>query len=134
MTKSEIKMINKTQNPNDRKFDLEDRTARFGENIISYVKSLPKNEITRPLISQIVRSSTSVGANYMEADAAESKKDFLHKIGICPKELKETKHWLRMIAHADSQHIEASRVLWKEAQELTLIFSAIWRGKKKTDI
>ena len=67
----------------------------------------------------------------MEADAAESKKDFKHKISICKKESKETKHWLRMIAKANPTKLEESRVLWKEAQELTLVFSSIIRPKNK---
>ena len=66
-------------------YNLEERTAVFGENIIDFVKTLPKNEINRPLISQIVRSATSVGANYMEANQASSKKDFRNKIAICRK-------------------------------------------------
>lgn len=78
-------------------YNLEERTAKFGEEIIDFVKVIHKNEISRPLINQIIRSSTSVGANYMEADVAESDKDFKHKIAICRKEAKETKYWLRMI-------------------------------------
>jgi four helix bundle protein len=66
-----------------------------------------------------------MGANYMEADGAESKKDFKHKIGLCKKESKETKHWIRMIAKANEDKTEICRILWKEAQELTLIFSSI---------
>ncbi len=66
----------------------------------------------------------------MEADAAESKKDFRHKIFICKKESKETKHWLRMIAKANPNKRDECKKLWKEAQELTLIFSAILRSKK----
>jgi len=94
-------MTNQIQNPNDKnKYNLEERTAVFGENVIGFAKTLPKDAIIFPLISQLVRSSTSVGANYMEADCAESKKDFRHKIGICKKEAKETTHWLRMMAKA----------------------------------
>ncbi|HAR99592.1 MAG: hypothetical protein US57_C0003G0053 [Candidatus Moranbacteria bacterium GW2011_GWC2_37_73] len=107
------------------KFDLEERTAIFGEKIIKFSKCISKSEVTKPLISQIVRSGTSIGANYMEADGAESRKDFIHKLGICKKESKETKHWLRMIAVADSEVSNESRELWRECQELTLIFSAI---------
>jgi four helix bundle protein len=107
------------------KFDLEERTAIFGEEIIKFSKCISKNEVTRPLIGQIVRSGTSVGANYMEADGAESRKDFIHKLGICKKESKETKHWLRMVAIADPSLSDKSRELWRECQELTLIFSAI---------
>ncbi len=122
-------MPNQAQNPNV-KYDLEERTARFGENIIDFVKQLPRNEINRPLISQVIRSATSIGANYAEADGAESKKDFQHKIAICKKEAKETKHWLRMIIKANSDFKEKTRNLWQEAQELTLIFSKIILSSK----
>ncbi len=81
-------------------YDLEERTAVFGENTIKFCKKIPRNPITDPLITQLTKSSTSVGANYCEADDAESKKDFIHKIGICKKEARETKHWFRMIATA----------------------------------
>jgi len=92
-------MPNKDQNPNDKKrYDLEERTAQFGEAIIEFVKTLPLDPVNSPLISQVVRAGTSVGANYMEADGTESNKDFRHRISICKKEAKETKHWLRMIA------------------------------------
>jgi len=115
----------------EKKYDLEERTALFGEAIIEFAKTLPSNIINKPLINQIVRSGTSIGANYMEADGAESKKDFRHKIAICKKESKETKHWLRMIAKANPEKTEECRKLWTEAQELTLIFSSILRSKKK---
>jgi four helix bundle protein len=118
-------MTNQIQNPNDKTYDLEERTACFGEKVIEFVKGLKKNEITRPLISQLIRSATSIGANYMEADAAESKKDFRHKIALCKKEAKETKHWLRMIAKAEQQQKSTCRKLWQEAKELALIFSSI---------
>ena len=111
-------------------YDLEERTALFGENIIDFVKTLPINPINSELISQIVKSGTSIGANYMEADAAESKKDFRHKIAICKKEAKETKHWLRMIAKANQERKDKCKELWSEAQELTLIFSSIISPKK----
>ena len=107
------------------KYDLEERTSVFGEKIIEFAKSIKKNSINNPLISQIVRSGTSIGANYMEADAANTKKDFKYKISLCRKESKETKHWLRMIAKANPGLLKETRVLWKEAHELTLIFSAI---------
>jgi four helix bundle protein len=106
-------------------YDLEERTARFGENIIDFVKLLSKNEINHPLISQIVRSATSIGANYMQAPQASSRKDFRNKIAICRKESNETKHWLRMISRANQDRKEECRKLWKEAHELTLIFAKI---------
>jgi len=119
-------MSNQAQSSKSKKiYDLSERTALFGENVIEFAKMLPKSFINNPLTSQIVRSGTSVGANYMEADGAESKKDFRHKIAICKKESKETMHWLRMIAKASPDGREGCRKLWKEAHELALIFSAI---------
>ena len=97
----------------------------FGENVIRFSKTLRQDTITKPLISQIVRSATSVGANYMEANGASSKKDFKNKIHICKKEVQETKHWLRMISVASTENADEARKLWKEAQELTLIFGKI---------
>ena len=120
----------KTQSSSGKKYDLEERTAKFGEAVITYIRMIEKNEVTRPLVSQLVRSATSVGANYMEADGAESKKDFQHKIAICKKEAKETKHWLRMLALATSDQDTMRQALWREAQELSLILSAILRSAK----
>ena len=122
-------MTNQIQNPKSKKYDLEERTAKFGEDIIEFTKSLPNTSINRPLISQIVRSGTSIGANYMEADGADTKKDFHHKIGICKKESKETMHWLRMIAKANPTRKEDCRKFWKEVHEFALIFSSILRKK-----
>jgi len=119
-------MTNETQNLKP-KYDLEERTAKFGEDIIDFLRSIPKDEITRPIISQLIRSATSIGANYVEADGAESKKDFKHKIAICKKEAKETKHWLRMLAKACPNHSVICRKHWQEAQEFTLIFSSIMK-------
>lgn len=110
---------------NDKKFDLEERTAKFGEDTIKFCKKLPKSIILEPLIRQLIRSSTSVGANYCEADDAESRMDFKHKIGICKKEARETKHWLRMIATAEPGFKDEIKILWQEAKELNLIFNAI---------
>ena len=109
-------------------YDLEERTAKFGEAIIAYARKLPVDAVVAPLISQIVRSGTSVGANYCEADDAGSRKDFRHKIGICRKESRETKHWLRMIATAAPAKKDEARKLWHEAKELHLIFAKIWRS------
>lgn len=114
----------------ERKFDLEERTSAFGECVIAFAKLIRKDVITLPLISQIVRSGTSVGANYMEADCAESKKDFEHKIGICKKEAKETRYRVRMIIRAVPELKEESIALWQEANELQLIFVAIVKKSK----
>lgn len=121
-------MSSQDKNPN-AKYDLAQRTGNFGRDIIIFSKTIPDNIINRPLINQVVRSGTSIGANYMEADCAESKKDFIHKIGICKKESKETTHWLHMIAVASPEKSEGCRRLWQEAHELTLIFSAIFKKK-----
>ncbi len=109
----------------DKKYDLEERTAKFGEDIIEFAKKVPKNVITLPLITQLVKAGTSVGSNYCEADCAESRKDFEHKIGICKKESKESKHWLRMIAKAVPELKDEAKRHWKEAIELQLIFISI---------
>ena len=110
-----------------REYDLEERTARFGEAIIDFAKKVPVNQVTRSLVDQLVSSGTSVGANYCEADDASTKKEFRHKIGYCRKESRETKHWLRMIVKAEPQFREDAAPLWQEAKELHLIFAAILR-------
>jgi four helix bundle protein len=112
-------------------YDLEDRTAKFGENIIEFCKSIKQDAISKPLIGQLIRSSTSIGANYMEANAASSKQDFKNKIFICKKESQETKHWLRMMAKSNPEKTEEIRKLWKECQELTLIFGKIVSSLRK---
>ena len=104
---------------------MEDRTAKFGEEVIRFCKTIKQDVISRPIISQIVRSATSIGANYCEANGASSKKDFRNKIHICKKEAQETKHWLRMIAQCEANKKEELAKLWKEGQELTLIFGKI---------
>ncbi len=113
-----------------KKYDLEKRTAKFGENIIEFCKKIKPNIINRPLIDQIIRSATSIGANYMEANGANSKKDFKNKISICRKEAQETKHWLRMMVKALPEHkVELIR-LWSECQELSMIFGKIFSSLK----
>jgi len=111
----------------DGEFDLEERTAKFGEAVIRFAKMVPLNPVNSPLISQLVRAGTSVGANYSEADDAVSKKDLKNKIGTCRKESRESKHWLRMLAAAEPGMKDQARLLWQEGRELHLIFAAIWR-------
>lgn len=106
-------------------FDLEERTALFGESVIRFCREMKHDIITKPIISQIIRSATSIGANYAEANGASSRKDFKNKIHICKKESEETKHWLRMLSVANPECKEDARKLWKEVQELTLIFGKI---------
>ena len=115
--------MNNEINPN--RYDLEERTAKFGESVIKFARKIKEDTVAKPLISQLVRAGTSVGANYSEADDAESKKDFRHKIGICKKEARESKHWLRMIAIAVPDSKDEAKIIWQEAKELNLIFNAI---------
>lgn len=117
-------------NDTAKKYDLEERTSRFGEDIIEFAKQISKDTVTTPLVSQLVRSGTSVGANYFEANGADSKKDFVHKTGICKREARETKYWLRMIVQAKPALKEKAGILWQEAEELNLIFSKIIRSCK----
>ncbi len=109
----------------NNKYDLEERTAKFGEEIVRFSKKAPKNVITLPIISQLVRSGTSVGANYCEANGASSKKDFRNKIYICKKETNETKYWLRILAKHHPELKEEIKAFWREAHELHLIFQKI---------
>ncbi len=118
-----------TNNPNP-KYDLEERTAKFGEDSIRFCKLIPRDPITNPLITQYIKCATSVGANYCEADDAESKQDFRHKIGICKKEAREAKHFLRMIMVAVPKLKEKAKILWQEAKELNLIFNKIYQKVK----
>ena len=112
---------------NNKKWDLEERTAVFGEKIILFCKKVPVNPITAPLITQLVKAGTSIGANYCEADDAESKKDFKHKIGIVKKESRESKHFIRMMAVAVPELKDEAKPLWQEAKELNLIFNSIYK-------
>lgn len=118
-------------NKSSNTYDLEERTAKFGEKIILLCKSLQENTISKPLILQLVRSSTSIGANYMEANGASSRKDFKNKIFICKKEAQETKHWLRMLASCFAEKKTELITHWKECQELTLIFQKIGNSLNK---
>jgi four helix bundle protein len=113
-----------------RIYDLEERTARFGEAVIDFARSIPQDAVTNRIISQLVGAATSVGANYAEADDAVSKKEFLKSIGTCRKETRETKHFLRMAVRAVPELKPDARKLWLEARELHLIFSKIWRSGK----
>ena len=108
-----------------KKYDLEERTSKFAEEIIVFAKEIPENTVTRSLIIQLVKSGTSIAANYCEADDAESKRDFKHKIGICKKESRETKYWLRAISVAVPELKEKGSYLLEEARQLNLIFNSI---------
>lgn len=111
-------------------YDLEERTAKFAEEVIKICKEIRFNPINERIIKQVVASSGSIGANYCEANESESKKDFIHKIKIAAKEIKETKHWLRLLATAEPKQKEKLRNVWKEAQEILMIFMKIIKSCK----
>jgi four helix bundle protein len=108
-------------------FDLEERTARFGEAVIDFCKLIPRGPHTDRLIDQLTGSGTAIGANYCEADDAVSKREFIVKTNTCRKEAREAKFFIRMIARACPNLKPVARQLWQEARELHLIFCAIYR-------
>ena len=115
---------------NTKKYDLEDRTLEFGKKIIHLVRDLPKNTINFNLCDQIVRSGTSMGANYREANETETKKDFCFRIRICRKEGKETIYWLKLIEEANPELKDKIAPLLQEPTELVKIFAAILEKSK----
>ena len=112
------------------KYDLEERTAKFAETVISFLRKLSPTIINKRITDQLVGSAGPIGANYCEAIEGESRKDFAHKIGIAKKEIKETKHWLRLLAVAEPEQKDKIRRLWSEANQLLLIFSKIFRSAR----
>jgi four helix bundle protein len=119
-------MTQKTER--ERSFDDKEllfRTFKFSEQIVSLARLLPKNETNSPLIRQIIRSGTSVGANYREACEAESGRDFAHKIRISKKESRETRYWLRLLLVSNPTFEDRIVPLGKESSELLKIFASI---------
>ena len=109
-------------------YDLEERTFEFARETRSFVRGLPKTLCNIEDAKQLVRATGSVGANYIEANEALSKKDFLMRVKICRKEAKETRYFLRLLFTADKKELEAKRAdLIQEATELMNIFGAICR-------
>jgi len=114
------------QDENSKRFDLEDRTFAFAKRSRALIKKLPKTISNIEDARQLVRSSGSVGANYIEANESLSKKDFVLRIKICRKEAKESRYWLRLLE--GTEHVDIERdALVQEAQELMNIFGAIVR-------
>ncbi len=124
-------MAKEEKEPAQRKqetvFDLTERTALFAETVIIFCASLARSPVLDSLVHQLVRSGTSIGANYTEANNASSRNDFAHKIGLCRKEAGETMYWLRLIGKAHPATLSKARDLWQEAKELNLIFATIFR-------
>lgn len=110
---------------NSKRYDLEDRTLEFGKKVILLAKLLPKNSINMRLVDQFIRSGTSLGANYREANETETKKDFAFRMRICRKEGKETIYWLNLILENNPAFHDKIVSLIGETTELVKIFAAI---------
>lgn len=110
---------------NSKQYDLEDRTLRFAKQIIYCSQQLPKNIVNNNLVDQCIRSGTSIGANYREANETQTKKDFAFRIRICRKEAKETVYWLYLLTDANPTMQTVIGPLSQEANELVKIFAAI---------
>ncbi len=111
-------------------YDLEDRTLAFAKNVRSFARSFPKDFAAYEDIKQLIRSSGSVGANYIEANNALSKKDFRMRVKICKKEAKESKYWLQLLETENDQTEQTRIKLEKESEELTYIFATILRNSQ----
>lgn len=109
------------------KYNLRTRTLNFAEAVIKFCQKCPKTWVTQVLINQLLRSATSIGANYCEADDAESKDDFIHKMSICKKEAREAEYWLELVSKFVPRHATEAIKLKNEAKELNLICNAIVR-------
>ena len=117
-----------TETTDSKRYDLEDRTLAFAKRVRAFVKKLPKAIHIVEDIRQLVKASGSVGANYIEANEALSKKDFIVRIKICRKEAKECRYWLKLIDTGSDVEAEAERRdLQEEAKELMNIFGSILR-------
>jgi four helix bundle protein len=112
---------------------FEERTVKFSEDILFFCRNIKETNITKPLLSQVIRSATSIGANYCEANNASSKKDFKNKIFICKKESQETKYWLRLLAASLPAKKAPLRKLYQECHELNMIFQKIISTMNKND-
>ncbi len=113
------------------KSELEKRTKEFALRVIKFVASLPKNRVALELGSQLLRSGTSVGANYREANRAESHSDFIHKIGVVEKECGESQYWLELFESSNIGDVVERRWLLKESGELLAIFTSIGKTAKR---
>lgn len=117
--------------PNSKRYDLEERTFLFAKNVRSFIRKLPKTLTNFEDIPQLTKASGSVGANYIEANEALSKKDFLYRIKICRKEAKESNYWLRLVYIDSKTELEKEREqLIQESTELMNIFGAIINKSK----
>ncbi len=118
-------MLNAKINKNNRPYDLEERTFQYAKDIFSFINSCPKTPINSELNKQLIRAAGSVGANYIEAREALSKKDFLMRVKICRKEIKECVYWLKLIEIRNSNDEKQRQALLVETSELLRIFASI---------
>lgn len=117
-----------SESKNSKQYDLEDRTLQFAKKVREFIRKLPKTKSNFEDISQLIRSSGSIGANYIEANESFSKKDFILRIKISRKEAKESRFWLKLVEINDDLELEEERgVLIKEVTELMNIFGSIIR-------
>jgi four helix bundle protein len=114
------------------RYDLEERTYDFARRCRAFVRTLPRTITIRSDAAQLVNSSGSVAANYIEANEALSKKDFRMRIRICRKEAKESALWLRLLGTAPGVDLTEQSALLQEAKELTKIFSSILLNSQST--
>jgi four helix bundle protein len=112
------------------KIELETRTKQFALRVIAFVGTLPQTKTGAVIEYQLVKAGTSVGANYREANRAESRADFIHKIGIVEKECSENGFWLEICDEADLGNVEQRNWLLRESRELLAIFTSIGRSTK----
>ena len=112
------------------KFDLEERTLKFAKSCIDLCKVVEKNIVNVELVKQFIRAACSIGANYREANDTITKKDFLHKIGICRRESKESKYWLELLLHTNPNFKLQVEPLIDESHQLARIFASIGTKKK----
>ncbi len=117
-----------TEIKNTKQYDLEERTLEFARRCRVFVKILPKTVSNLEDGKQLIRSSGSVGANYIEANESLSKKDFVLRVKICRKEAKESRYWLLLVDTGNNSQLEKERqTLIQEATEIMNIFGAIIR-------
>ena len=119
-----------TEIQNPKQYDLEERTFQFAKRVRLFIKKIPKTLTNIEDAKQLTRSSGSIGANYIEANEALSKKDFIMRIKISRKETKETIYWLRLIDVESSELVKEQVALIKEATEIMKIFGAILEKNK----
>jgi len=115
-------------------YDLEERCFQFAKDIAFFCKKLPMSIVNREYIKQLIRSSSSIGANYIEANECLGEKDFLMRLRISRKEAKETSFWLRLITETNNEAFKEEGTRFSnESNELKKIFSSIIQKKLKSN-